>query len=376
MNILILHSSSDLYGGSKILLVTVKILTARGHNISVVLSEYGPLADELQNAGIEIIYIKLGILRRKYKSLPGIINRMTTMRRAYTSVKKLIREKHIDILFTNTTSVLVGAYAARKTRTKHIWHVHEIIEQPAWLYKFIGKTLNKYSDTVIAVSDAVKQSWSRFVDEQKIVTIHNGIDYTPYLEAKDGLRKELGIDNETVVIGMIGRVHHWKGQGYFIRIAARLLKQFPHWRFVMIGDAFPGNEYLYAEMEKVRQEENPGDGLINLGYRTDIPALLQGFDILVLPSILPDPFPTVILEAMASGKPVAATEHGGAPEMVDEGVTGTLIPVNDVAIAVDRIRNLAVDKQKRIQMGEAGKQKVLSEYSLPAFGQKIINVFK
>lgn len=374
MNILILHGSSDLYGASKILLVTVNALARQGHQITVVLTEPGPLASLLQEEGVEVVFIRLGILRRKYKSFTGIINRIRTLRKAYKAIRKLIKEKKADLVYSNTTAVLAGAYAAKRSGTRHFWHVHEIIEQPAWLYRFLGRALNRYSDKVIVVSEAVKQSWQRYVDEHKIAVVYNGIDYSPYLEASDTLRKELRVADDTVIIGMIGRVHHWKGQGYFMQIAAELRRKYGHLHFVMIGDAFPGNEYLYNLLDDIRKKENLDPVLTDLGYRTDVPSLLQGFDILVLPSVLPDPFPTVILEAMASGKPVVATNHGGAKEMITPDITGILVPHDNPAIAAAMMEPLLLDQQKRKMMGDAGRKKVLSDYSRQAFEQRMIKI--
>lgn len=376
MNILLLHGSSDLYGASKILLTTVRMLHKRGHRPIVALSENGPLVTRLEEAGAEICFVRLGILRRKYKSIKGIVNRFFVLGRAFLTLKRIIKEKNISLVYSNTTAVLAGAFAAKSTGVKHVWHVHEIIENPGWLYTILGKLLNHYSDTVIVVSVAVQKSWSRYVSAQKLLLIYNGIPYDAYLQPDHSLRNELGIDNQTVVIGMIGRVHYWKGQAYFLRIASHLSKQFVNLRFVMIGDAFPGYEYLYDEIKTLIAGENIGDTVTDLGYRTDIPRLLQGFDILVLPSILPDPFPTVVLEAMASAKPVAATAHGGALEMVDEGVTGVHIPVNQPEAAAEIIGRLIKDPSLRKKMGEAGRKKVLTNYSLEAFEHKMIKVLE
>jgi glycosyltransferase involved in cell wall biosynthesis len=249
MNILILHGSSDLYGASKILLVTVNLLKKRGHTITIVLTEHGPLVDELQKLGADILFIRLGILRRKYKSPKGLINRLMVMRKAYAAVKKLIREKDITLVYSNTTAVLAGAFAARSLGIKHVWHVHEIIQEPKWLYRFLGRLLNKYSDLVITVSEAVKKSWETFVATEKMQLVYNGIDYTPYLQPSRKLRNELHISDDVIIIGMIGRVHYWKGQEYFLEIATELAKKFSDLRFVMIGDVFPGYEYLYSKLE-------------------------------------------------------------------------------------------------------------------------------
>jgi len=196
------------------------------------------------------------------------------------------------------------------------------------------------------------------------------------LISPDTLRKELGIEDNFIVIGMIGRVHYWKGQDYFLQIAGHLSRKFTNLHFVMIGDVFPGYEYLYGELAITKKTENIESIVSDLGYRADVAELLQGFDILVLPSVLPDPFPTVILEAMASAKPVVATAHGGMLEMIDEGVTGILIPVNDPCQASLLMEKLVFDKEKRKQMGEAGRKKVLEQYSLEAFENKMIKVLE
>jgi glycosyltransferase involved in cell wall biosynthesis len=376
MKILILHGSSDLYGASKILLVTVETLKKNGHEVTVVLSDPGPLAGLLEASGIEIIYIRLGILRRKYKSLAGMLNRLWVLRKAYAAISRLILDRKIDFVYSNTTAVLAGAFAARKTRRPHIWHIHEILEQPFWLYRFLGNILNRYSDKLIVVSDAVKKSWARFVDEKKIHRIYNGIDYSSYLSATGTLRQELRISTDTVLIGMIGRVHPWKGQDYFLEIAKRLSERFSNLHFVMIGDAFPGNEYLYAEIAATIERYRLGTLVSDLGYQSNIPPLLHDFDILVLPSVLPDPFPTVILEAMAAAKPVVATAHGGAQEMLEDGITGVLIPLNNAAKAAAQFEQLILDKGYRERMGRAGRQKVLTDFPQEAFEKQMIKIFE
>lgn len=376
MNLLLLHGSSDLYGASKILLVTVQTLLKKGYRPLVVLSNPGPLADKLTEAGAEVVYIRLGILRRKYKTPHGILNRLYTMAKAYRMLKRLIRERQITTVYSNTTAVLAGAFAARSAGVKHIWHIHEIIESPKWLSRLLGRLVNHYSHTVLVVSAAVQQSWGRYVSVEKLQLLHNGIDYTPYLQPSGKLRKELAIPDETLVVGMVGRVHYWKGQDYFLQIASLLNQRFPQLHFVMIGDAFPGYEYLYDQLSALITRENLQNKVTDLGYRTDVAELLQGFDILVLPSLLPDPFPTVILEAMASGKPVVATQQGGALEMVEHGKTGIWIPVKEAPLAAAALEQLVTSAPLRRQMGEKGREKVLREYSLEAFEKKLIKVFE
>lgn len=372
MKILLLHSSSDVYGASKIFLGTVQLLKKRNHEVWVVLSEDGPLVKKLASAGATVLMVRLGILRRKYFNPRGIINRIATLLRARKQLQELIRKESIELVYSNTTGVLAGAFAARNCGVRHIWHVHEIIENPFWLKQLLGHLMNRYAVGIIAVSEAVKQSWESVLPAERITVIQNGIDYSPYLEHEQTLTKELQLPTAAIVIGMVGRVHYWKGQSYFLKLAGQLHQKHPSLHFLLAGDAYPGYEYLYQEMQTQIETLQLSDVVHNLGFREDIPAVMQTIDLLLLPSQQPDPFPTVILEAMASAKPVIATQFGGAVEMIDAGITGDLMPADQVDTAVSVIESW-LDKNRLQAAGEAGRKRVLEKFSLEAWEHKMIN---
>ena len=372
MKILLLHSSSDVYGASKIFLGTVQLLKKRNHDVWVVLSEDGPLVKKLQATGAKVSIVRLGILRRKYFNPRGILNRLATLLRARKQLQSIIQKESIELVFSNTTGVLAGAFAARTSGVKHIWHVHEIIENPYWLKKLLGKIMARYAEGIIAVSDAVKKSWESVLPSEKITVIHNGIEYDPYLENQQPLTKELQLPADAMVIGMVGRVHYWKGQSYFLKLAGQLHQKHPSLHFLLAGDAYPGYEYLYQEMQKQIETLQLTNVVHQLGFREDIPAVLQTMDLMLLPSQQPDPFPTVILEAMASAKPVIATQFGGAVEMIEAGRTGDLMPPDQVDTAVAIIETW-LDKNRLKIAGEAARKRVLEKFSLGAWEHKMIN---
>jgi glycosyltransferase involved in cell wall biosynthesis len=371
--IILLHSSSDLYGASKILLTSVTFLTNK-FDVSVILSEEGPLAEALRKENIKVFIIRLGILRRKYFNPLGLINRFKVMKNASKKIRELVINNNIDIVYSNTAGVLIGAYVARQCKLKHVWHIHEIITTPFWFVQLIGYIVNAFSSKVIVVSEAVKVQWSKYIDKEKIEVIYNGIDYSPYDKHPSSLRSEISATDSNVIVGMIGRVHFWKGQEYFLKIASKIVTKNKNVRFVMVGDAFPGYESLYEKLKNIIQAENLEDYVSDLGYRTDIPNLLQGFDIFVSPSILPDPLPTVILEAMASSKPVVATGHGGACEMVLDGVSGRLIPWDNEDKAAETIEELIEKEDTRRLFGGNGRKRVLDNFSLAKYEEKLVDL--
>lgn len=375
MNILILGASSDLYGGSKILAIVANILQEGKHKPIVVVSEHGELIGELNRLGVEVRIIRLGILRRKYFSVPGILNRIKVNRSAWKALGKLIDEEKIDVVYSNTTGVLIGAFLAKKKNIKHIWHIHEIITKPKTFTRILGRLVNKYADNVIVVSDAVKNHWKEYINTTNINRIYNGIDTSIYTRSEGLLRKELNLKETDLLIGMIGRVNHWKGQDFFIDIARQILNHEPDTKFIIAGDAYPGNEHLVDKMLDRLNNELPPQSVFYIGYRTDIPSILKSIDIFVLPSILPDPFPTVILEAMASSKPVVATNHGGALEMVAHMETGIIIPHDNVEESAEELLKLIRDREKMVTMGELGNIRINTLFSLEKFRESILRLF-
>jgi glycosyltransferase involved in cell wall biosynthesis len=143
----------------------------------------------------------------------------------------------------------------------------------------------------------------------------------------------------------------------------------------MVGDAFPGYEYLYAQLDNQMQQLQVQDVVKQLGFRNDIPSIMQSIDLFLLPSQLPDPFPTVILEAMASGKPVIATQMGGALEMIEPGITGDFIPPNNAEEAANKIANW-LNKEKLNTAGRAARQRVLEKFSKEAWENKLIKIIE
>ncbi|MEX2567233.1 MAG: glycosyltransferase family 4 protein [Cyclobacteriaceae bacterium] len=374
-NILMLHGSSDLYGASKIFLLTAQLLKEEGHGVMVILSEDGPLAMSLKNLDIPVKLVRLGIIRRKYFNMMGLVNRVKVMRKAIKITKKLVTEEGITHIYSNTAAVWVGALVAKDLKLQHIWHLHEIILKPSWFGWAMGKMINQFAHKVIVVSEAVRGHWSRHVSEEKLTLIYNGINYKPYLCGYDHLRSTLGIPSEAVVIGMIGRVNSWKGQEYFLEISEELNKKFLNLHFILVGDPYPGDERWYEGLEMNILEKKFNHKIYNLGFRSDIPRVLATMDIFILPSILPDPFPTVVLEAMAAQKPIIATAHGGALEMVINGVNGFHIPWNAPEEGARKIAPLIEDQKLRLKMGLKAKESVLKNFSLPSFREKILTVF-
>jgi glycosyltransferase involved in cell wall biosynthesis len=352
------------------MLYVVEIMQKKGYKIVVVIPEDGPLKLEVEKLGAEVHIINLGILRRKYFTPCGILGRVLLWIQAMVRLTGIAWSKNVNLVYSNTSGVILGSVLAAITRKKHFWHIHEIIEKPKILAKIIG-WLTKCTSKVIVVSEAVKNAWLPYIKEEKLIVIHNGIDHAGKPAFGSTLKKELGLSEETLLIGMIGRVIYWKGQLYFLEIAGLLRNSFPNAHFVMVGDAFPGYEYLYGEIENKIVSLKLNGLVHNLGYRTDTSNILSGLNLFISPSTMPDPFPTVVLEAMSCGTPIAATGHGGVLEMLVDHESGLFLPIENAELAAEIISELLESKKKLIEMGKNAQALQQSRFTKALFEKDI-----
>jgi glycosyltransferase involved in cell wall biosynthesis len=403
MHILLLHSSSDNYGASKIFLQTALLLKKNGHLPVVVLSSTGSLSMELEKHGVQVYIINLAILRRKYFNISGLLNRYKKWKAAVPALNDIINTHQIDTIYSNTAAVLIGGYIANQNSIKHIWHLHEIIERPVFMHRFLAYCLRKWSDKIIVVSKAVEANWKDALPtsksdnlnrdlKPKMYQVYNGIlpvstyEIIPNTHFKN-FKQSIGLPDNALVIGMAARIHFWKGQSYFIEIARELLKRAAGKEstinnystsplyFIIAGDPFPGYEYLQNEMEKLIQQYHLSERLFYIGFVKEMDLFYKSIDVLILPSQQPDPLPTVVLEAMQYSIPVVATAQGGALEMVMENETGIFIPINKFSLAVDEIEKIVAPSVLK-SLGSAGKKRVDSYFSASTFEKNMIAVFE
>ncbi len=373
MTVLFLNSSSDRYGSSRILIEVVKVYKNAGATPIVVLSESGPLQLHLRDIGVEVRIQNLGILRRKYVNPRGVLNRIGKNFKAYRFLDKLHLEFDFNLVYSNTLAVVVGAQWAKWHSLPHIWHIHEILLGPPPLIGLLRKMLDSTTPCPIVVSNAVKLHWEQRLKNSKPTVIHNGIPYEEFLNAEKIPTQELGIAENSLIITMVGRINPGKGQMFFLQMAKQISLTCPHCHFLLVGDPFPGYENLEEEMRDFIIQNRLETCVSNLGFREDIASILRTTDVFVLPSILPDSLPTVILEAMAAACPVVATHSGGASEMVVDGETGYLFPINDLEKGVSALIKLILDKELREKFANAGRNRVLEEFSLDSFRENIEN---
>jgi len=372
--VLFVHSNSELYGADLILWQIIKAIKEDVRPYVALPSE-GPLAGRLREEGAEVIQTRDSILRRVNFKPSKMLPFLFDLLRDVALLRKIILKEEIKLVYCNTSAVVSGALAARRCQIANIYHVHEIIHHPHWLAKAISRLVLGNSSEVIAVSQAVADALLRFgkPGDPPIRVIHNGLHPAPFNAVDDveNLRRQLGAGPKNILYGVIGRIHPWKGQSYFIQAARLVADVCPQARFVIVGGTFSGYEHVLDELNQQIQRLALRDRLKIFPFRDDVPQLMKALDVFVLPSTSPDPLPTVVLEAMAASRPVVATAHGGVLEMVLHGETGLLAPHDDVAAFSEALLQLAAEATLRRSLGSEGRRRLEEHFDLPRFQQSI-----
>ncbi|QEA52666.1 glycosyltransferase family 4 protein [Loigolactobacillus coryniformis] len=355
INILYLHAGSEMYGADKVLLELVSGLDKQKFHPIIILPSEGVLAVALRQRDIEVHIVSYPILRRKYFNLQGVLKYVNGYFKATNQIYKIVKNRKINLLHVNTVAVLEGIALKRKLKVPLIWHVHEIITTPKIVYKVTSLLLGRYADQVIAVSNAVAQHLvnSGKVDKEKIKVIYNGVDnkvFNPNVKT-DYLFDEFNVPKDSIRVGMIGRVNAWKGQMDFLKATAPLLEQHPKLYLFMVGGVFKGEEQRMTDLKNTVAALPHHERIIISDFRKDTPNLHNFFDIFVLPSTRPDPLPTVVLEAMATGKPVIGYSHGGITEMVKDNFNGILVSPSNISVFSKSIEQLIENRKVRNIMG-------------------------
>lgn len=381
--ILVIHSSNEMFGSDQVLLRTVLALKTAGWSPLVLLPNdlayTGELSRELERNRIPVRVMSLGILRRRYLLPHRAPGYLFTLLRAVLKVRRLIRAEQIRVVYSATGAVLCGAGAAALTRTDHVWHIHEILQRPFWMVKILSGIYVGFSRRLIAVSQAVCDHWVRINHglREKMTVIHNGVDLDYYFPGagRNAVRRKLGLEPDDVVVGCLGRIGTWKGQEVLLEALHLLGNGGQKVKGLIAGGTLPGKEFMLQVLwDRVGALGLEGRVVLQQ-FQKDVRPILEALDAVAVPSVKPEPFGMVILEAMAFGLPVIATNIGGSPEVVEDGSTGFLVPANDARALAGAISDLATCPQKRKQFGRAGRRRVAEHFSLPTYRKKVTAFF-
>jgi len=370
INLLHIVNGFAIGGGELKLLELVKNLVekrADKYTVTVCsVGQGGTLQPEFERLGIKVF-----VIEKKHKFDISQIFK----------VCRIIKQEQIDLVQTTLFYAdVIGALAAKLTGVDAVISWDTVSHPPdshetRLRHKLSYQLCMRFVKRIVAVSEGVKKYLieDRKIASKKIVIIHYGIDLSLF-KSRNGFldkrkRSELGLPDHKIVIGTVARLEIQKGHRYLIAAAPEIINKFSNVVFVFAGDGT-----LRQELETQVNELGLQENFRFLGFRKDVKELLFAFDVFVLPSLF-EGLPNVILEAMASGRPIVATAVDGTPELIEHNETGLLVPPKSPHALQEQILNLLENEEKGIKLGRQAKEMAKQKFSFDQQFRKFEEVY-
>jgi glycosyltransferase involved in cell wall biosynthesis len=367
VKILMFIDEAKMGGGQQHLLWLVQKLDKSKIEIEVLCEPEGYLVDELGKINIKVHSITVS-------NRPSVSSLLKTI--------KLLKKISPRILHTHGgTAGFYGRLASLFNINCAVIHTYHGIHYLNFdkyivrkIYTLIDKFLLRFTDCTICVAqqDFDIGLKAGIVQKEKAVVIHNGIEVEKFSELNENTNYKIKIksENQSVIIGSVGRLHYQKGYEYLIEASKSVLDEYPNVKFILVGDG-----ELRSSLESLTRKHSVYDSFTFMGNQTNVPELLAQMDIFILPSLW-EGLPLVLLEAMAAKKPIVATAVNGISEIIESEKEGILVqPKNHKAISAALLR-LLKDVELRKRLAGNGYAKVLSEFSLNKMIVKTESVYK
>lgn len=292
---------------------------------------------------------------------------------AVARLRKVVASEHVAVVHANSIwDIPYALWAARPFRIPVVAHIRTEIDRRKAQKYGTGKV-----DAAIATSAKcikVLKSFSRL--ESRIHYVPNGANLERFDPSISGetVRRKYGFDSDTVVFGAFGRIDRTKGLDVLVSAFSEVTRKIGRAKLLLVGD-IKGRGSSFKE-ELIRDIDSRGlsDAVLFAGWQQDVVPYLAAIDVLVMPSRIED-FGRSAVEAMAMQNPVIASDTTALPEIVMNGKTGYIVPVDDVTRLADSMTDLALNRDKREAFGQAGRERAQENFELKKLVLRIEGVY-
>lgn len=386
MRIIYLNHSGKVSGGEISLLTFFKGLKEK-KEIEPILAcpAEGTLKERAQSMGLPIMDIEpfeAGFTKNPLSFLSYGVKLLRTARKFASIVKEL----NADLIDAN--SVRAGLVASASTffhKIPILVHVRDCVPRNR-IGNLTRRIIARRASKIIANSSYVAHHFA--LDDsmfRKIDVVYNPLDlstFDPDRVDSGQFKKMFKVNGSYPLLGVVGQISPWKGLVDVIRAIPKVLSSFPEARLLVVGEpkfdavsARYDNVAYFRELKSVVEKLNLEKEVIFTGERSDIPEVMKAIDLLVLAS-WEEPFGRALIEAMAMEKPVISTNVGGPTEIVEDGVTGVLLPPKNPQVIARTVIEVASDRKKSEEMGRRGRAEVQRRFNTDTYVTKMFAIYK
>ena len=384
VRVLFVSHDAGLDGAQRTLLTLLSAIDRRVCSPLLLVPYDGPMNRATAALGIPVFverlihWIPSSLVSTKPQRLRHLHLFFRSLRSRCRAIERLILEQGVDLVYTNTVTCVEGAIAARRTRKPHVWHIHEHISGNGGIatllpFRVYCETIKFLSRNVIFCSRALASDYPRL--SGKAFIVYNGLPLPPLrdrIAARAKVTNDLGIVGSAKIVSMVGALHPGKDHETFLSSAAQVARSIEDVNFLIVGTG--SESYTNGIRQRIRDLQLESRVRL-LGWRDDIPDLMAASDVLVVSSEK-ESFGLTAIEALAVETPVVSTRCGGPEEILEDGVTGLLVPVKDPHAMGEAIVRLLSDPVVARRMGAGGRIHVSEHFGVDRYVQGIQRVLQ
>ena len=370
-NILLIDSSLKIYGGQRSLISIIKGIDRERFRPFLACPAGSEIIPKI-DTGVKIFPLQAASKSAK-KDQNTIVDALSSLSDSIRLIKH-IQSNRIDLVHAQTyKAALISVLPCKLTQTPLIWH--DRMPKPHGIFDDI---LIRSVDIIVAISKAVAKARLSNIETDKLKIIYNGIEISKFNFQVDKKRwiQKFNLRDDDFLIGMVGRISEDKGQEYLIQATSKIVTNFPRAKILIVGDCFrPEDKEYEAYLYKLTKNLDLEEHVLFTGYIDNVLEVMSIFDISVTPS-LNEPFGRVVVEAMGLGIPVIATNTGGIPEIIEDGISGILVPPKDPDSLSQALLDLISDEEKRKQIGEMGYKRFREHFTMSRTIEEIQQLYQ
>lgn len=362
--VLVAHPSPDLYGSDWQLVETITGLLESGYRVNVALPEDGPLVSVLEDVGARVAVVPFTVLRKALLTPRGLAGLAARAPDELARLRGLIKACGADLLLANTVTIPWWPLAGRAARIPVLCHVHEAEDTQNLIIRAGLNAPLLAATRIVANSEAARRALlsAQPLLDGRTQVVHNGVAAPPQPPAP--LRKR--DCNAPFRIAMVGRLSPRKGVDVLLEAVALLRERSVDASLEVAGSVFPGYEWYEAELRERAAAPDLAGHVDFLGYVHPTWPVLDRADAIVVPS-RQEPFGNTAVEAMHAARPLVASGAQGLKEVVDDGVTGLLVPPDDPRALADELGRLAADPDLAARLACQGADVAQRRFSVQGY---------
>jgi glycosyltransferase involved in cell wall biosynthesis len=354
----ILHTESSLgWGGQEIRVLTeARGVARRGHHVVIAAPAEARIFQEAPRYGVEAVALPIG-----RKRIGGML-----------ALRAFLARRAFDVVNTHSsTDAWLAALACRTlpqappiVRTRHISAASPRNHATRWLY-------GSATDRIVTTGEKLRLQVieETAVDAARVVSIPTGVDLDRFRRGDRGAaRAAMGLPANAKIVGIVATLRDWKGHRYLMQAVSATRR--PDVLLLIVGDG-PQR----AALEALASELHLGDGVCFAGDQADVAPWMQAMDVFCLPSYANEGVPQALMQAMACGLPVVTTPVGSIAEIVADGITGVLVPPEDVPRLREAIESLLDDGSRRHALGERAANAAADRFGDTRMVERMLEVF-